>query len=504
MADMLYKDNAATLITTIINNVDDPATVSVTAGNGAKFPTIGVNAQNGQPNTFPVVLVRASDDAFEKCLCTARATDTFTLTRAQGGTTKLAFAVGDALYLGNTKEFFDNFLMTQDAQYGKPHWCGTAGGTANDITVVGSPTVTGLSAGLTLEFIANATSTSSAVTFKPNAVTVKNLKDNSGALLTVGDIVSGGVYRVQYNGTEWRVVSGLGSANSALIASKNTFFRNRLVNGSFNVDQINEGAPQNFYNGDPISYGPDQWYVLLTGDDTDGTRFTSGGKNSYRFVSAAPSLTGIAIGQRIESKNSRDLAGQLATLQLKTTLTGLTSVSYAIYYANTNNAFGTRASPTRTLITSGSFTANTTETLYSVTFAVPSGATTGLEVVLSVGALTGGNAWHIRDVQLEKGAYATEFEYREYSSELAACMRYREIGAYVEILPIANSSVIASYYTSVQFKVTKFSTPVVSGTNIQGAFATSTVSSTGMGIGRSDVVANRNNSGTWVASAPIP
>jgi hypothetical protein len=94
------------------------------------------------------------------------------------------------------------------------------------------------------------------------------------------------------------------------------------------------------------------------------------------------------------------------------------------YYANTADTFGTVASPTRTLIATGTFAATATATNFSATFAVPSAATTGIEIVFTGGAQSSGSGWWIEDVQLEKGSTATPFEYRYYGAELALCQRY--------------------------------------------------------------------------------
>ena len=124
MADNQLADNAETKLTTAVNNSDDPVTFSVTAGDGAKFPSY-----TGSQLSEGLVLVDASGN-YEKLRITARSSDSITAVRAQGGTTKKAFAIGDAVYLAHTKEVLELFLQTQDVQTGKPHWCGTAGGTA--------------------------------------------------------------------------------------------------------------------------------------------------------------------------------------------------------------------------------------------------------------------------------------------------------------------------------------------------------------------------------------
>ena len=138
--DIQFSDNAETLLTTAINNTDDPVTFSVTAGDGAKFPSVTGD------QFFYIVIVDVSGN-YEKMEVTARSTDSFTATRGVGGTTLINFAVGDAVYLGFTEETFEEILFTQEAQEGTPHWCGAAGGTVDAITLTADPTITSYIAG---------------------------------------------------------------------------------------------------------------------------------------------------------------------------------------------------------------------------------------------------------------------------------------------------------------------------------------------------------------------
>jgi hypothetical protein len=106
-------------------------------------------------------------------------------------------------------------------------------------------------------------------------------------------------------------------------------------------------------------------------------------------------------------------------------------------------------------------------------------------------------------VQFESGTVATPFERRQFGTELALCERYYERGDYTQILPIANNSAIASYYTWTSFRTTKRAVPTITGTNNQSSFATTAASIDGVALGRSNVVADRFNSGTFTASAEL-
>ena len=201
-------------------------------------------------------------------------------------------------------------------------------------------------------------------------------------------------------------------------------FRNRIINGGQAIDQRNSGASQTITAGAALAYTTDRFYAYCTGANVTGQRTAGSPPDQflYQFTGAA-SVTAIGFGQRIETANSFDLAGTTATLSVKLANSLLTAVAWAAYYATTADTFGTLASPTKTLIASGSCTVNSTLTEYSAQIAIPSAATTGIEVVLSVGAQTSGT-WRIGEVQFESGLVATPFERRPIGVELTLCQRY--------------------------------------------------------------------------------
>ena len=199
---------------------------------------------------------------------------------------------------------------------------------------------------------------------------------------------------------------------------------NRIINGAMAIDQRNAGAAQTITASAALAYTADRWYAYCTGANVTGQRITGSANNqyAYRFTGAA-SVTGIGFGQRIEAANSFDLAGSTVTLGVDLANSVLTSVTWTVYYANTSDTFGTLASPTRTQISTGTFTVNSTLSRYSTQIFIPSAATTGIEIVFSVGAQTSGT-WTIDNVQLEAGPLATPFERRLVGLELLLCQRY--------------------------------------------------------------------------------
>lgn len=85
----LFSNNAKT--TTAASLTSGDVTLVVPSGHGALFP------QPTGGNTFRITLLDPSDGNLEIVLCTARATDTLTIVRAQEGTTAKAFPIGSVV-----------------------------------------------------------------------------------------------------------------------------------------------------------------------------------------------------------------------------------------------------------------------------------------------------------------------------------------------------------------------------------------------------------------------
>jgi hypothetical protein len=213
--------------------------------------------------------------------------------------------------------------------------------------------------------------------------------------------------------------------------SASTFgFKNRILNGSMIVDQRNAAASQTFTAAGALAYSVDRWYGYCTGANVTGQQVAGSTtptvtQNRYRFTGAA-SVTAVGFGQRIEQKNSYDLAGSTCTLSADLAISAtLTTVTWTAYYATTTaDTFGSLASPTVTSIATGTFTVSATVTNFTTNISIPAAATTGIQILFTVGALTAGLTWTIGNVQLEKGSTATSFDYRPYGTELALCQRY--------------------------------------------------------------------------------
>jgi hypothetical protein len=202
-------------------------------------------------------------------------------------------------------------------------------------------------------------------------------------------------------------------------------FKNRIINGQMQIAQRATSAT--ITAGSTIAAGystVDRFYVYCTGANVTAAQVAGSGATRNRLqITGAASVTAVGIGQRIEALNSYDMASSTATLSVDISNSLLTTVTWTAYYANTTDTFGTLASPTRTQIATGTFTVSSTLTRYNTQISIPAAATTGIEVVFTVGAQTSGT-WVIGNVQLEESSIATSFDYRSYPTELAMCQRY--------------------------------------------------------------------------------
>lgn len=260
--------------------------------------------------------------------------------------------------------------------------------------------------------------TDAAVTATAFSTALPSQTGNSGKLTTTDGTTA--------SWTAIKTVNGNSLLGSGDIATPDTIgFRNRIINGDFKIDQRNAGAAQTITAGAALAYTVDRWYAYCTGANVTGQQVAGSSQTQkrYQFTGAA-SVTAIGFGTRLEAQNTYDLNSQTVTIAADLANSLLTTVTWTLYRATTSDdTFGTLASPTITQIATGTFTVNSTVTRYNAQASVPAAATTGLQLVLSVGAQTSGT-WTIGDVQLELGSTATAFEQRPYPVELAMCQRY--------------------------------------------------------------------------------
>jgi len=220
------------------------------------------------------------------------------------------------------------------------------------------------------------------------------------------------------------------TATSGTVVMASSFLRNRIINGAMQIAQRGTSATVTAGTAVPTASAGfpcvDRWFVYSTGANVTAAQVAGSGNNKNLLqITGAASVTAVGVGQRIEQLNSYDLAGQTCTLSVYMANSVLTTVTWTASYANTADTFGTIGTPSKTQIATGTFTVSSSLTQYTTNISIPSAATTGIEILFTVGAQTSGT-WTIGLAQLEPGSVATPFERRQYGQELALCQRYYE------------------------------------------------------------------------------
>ena len=250
---------------------------------------------------------------------------------------------------------------------------------------------------------------------------------NAFAVTNVGG-VGLSLYSAQQTSAAINTNSPIILPDASQFSTANSFgMRNRLINGAMTIDQRNAGTAQTITAAAALAYTVDRWYAYSTGANVTGQRVAGAGalQYVYQFTGAA-SVSAIGFAQRIEAVNSYDLNGTTVTLSAFISNSLLSTVTWTAYYANTADTFGTLASPTRTQIATGSWTVTSSLARYTTNIVVPVAATTGIEIVFSVGAQISGT-WQMGGIQLESGTVATPVERRPVTTELALCQRYLQV-----------------------------------------------------------------------------
>jgi hypothetical protein len=224
-------------------------------------------------------------------------------------------------------------------------------------------------------------------------------------------------------------------------------FRNRIINGGFNIAQRGTSFVSGANNND--TYNLDRWYVLSDGNDavdiTQTTTVPTDAKYSIGLdVETANKKFGIA--QIIENANCFDAIGGNVTLSFQakvSSTTKLDNVKCAIVAwsgtadtvtSDIISAWGAEGT-NPTLIANATYentpanlNVTTSFATYSVTANVDTASTSNIIVFIwsDVTDTTAGDFLYITNVQLEAGSVATPFERRDYGRELAMCQRYTQ------------------------------------------------------------------------------
>lgn len=269
-------------------------------------------------------------------------------------------------------------------------------------------------------------------------------------------------------------VDRITDSQGGVLAPISSVMRNRIINGAMVIDQRNAGASVTQTTSAP--YTLDRFYCFgsqnskFTVQQNAGSVTPPVGFINYLGATSSSAYTvgsseQFNIAQSIEGLNVTDLAWGTAnaktvtlSFQVYSSLTGTfggslrnsaTNYSYPFSYTISSANTWTSISITITGATSGTWLTTNGVGIY-VNFSMGAGSTlsgtagswsannytsaTGATSVVG----TSGATFYITGVQLEIGAQATGFEYRQYTTEFALCQRY------FQIAPITYGAAISS------------------------------------------------------------
>lgn len=140
-------------------------------------------------------------------------------------------------------------------------WGGTSGGSANAHTISLTPAITAYTAGQRFRFIAGYTNTAGA-TLAVNGLAAKNIYNASTKAALLGnEIMTGALYEVVYDGTQFLLVGGLATGsftNDVLANNRLVFYKSRGTTAGTNtiVQSGDQLGTIWFYGANGTSYDP--------------------------------------------------------------------------------------------------------------------------------------------------------------------------------------------------------------------------------------------------------
>jgi hypothetical protein len=274
--------------------------------------------------------------------------------------------------------------------------------------------------------------------------------------------------------------------NSVTPNTSNVVGKNRIINGNMMIDQRNAGASITPTGG---VYALDRWAASINVASKFSLQQNAGsvtppeGFSKYLGITSLSAYT-LASGefctltQYIEGSNVDDLNWGTSNAKAVTLSFWVRSSLTGTFGGAFNNSDSSRSYPFTYSISSVNtwekksitIAGDTTGTWLTTngrgigvrlgfgsgsTYSGTAGSWSGSTYFTATGATsvvgTSGATFYITGVQLEAGSSATEFEHRQYGTELQLCQRYYEVGGGVTATALGTGGI----YTQWGFKVTK-------------------------------------------------
>lgn len=191
--------------------------------------------------------------------------------------------------VGNASARTD-YAAAGQVQDGSFIWCGTAGGTADAITLTPSPAITAYATGQEFRWKAGSSANTGAATVAISGLTTKALEINDSAL-AAGEHAANKYYRGIYDGTAFQIekISAAVALTDPMTTRGDILHRNssnataRLAVGSANTVLTSDGTDPSWGNvtGPMIAIGSDAQGDILYHNGTAYTRLGAGTSGQY-------------------------------------------------------------------------------------------------------------------------------------------------------------------------------------------------------------------------------
>lgn len=234
------------------------------------------------------------------------------------------------------------------------------------------------------------------------------------------------------------------STNINVVDSAPLSYRNKIINGNFDIWQRGTPITQTQDIASLNSYTADRWKMGAVRDGVawrqitvtrESTIVPTASRYAAKVTLGAADCNRVTVEQRIESGNSFVFNSQNGVLQFKlrriATLHASTTMSVQIYSPNAADNYTTSTLRTAKTFTNMSSLSNTDYTTFTVDVPFNAAFSNGLDITITLNTdavstpLAGiGDLFYFAQAQMEVGLRATAFEQRPIGMELSLCQRY--------------------------------------------------------------------------------